>query len=125
MTSNNFKTLEILYNKLEMQSVIDGIHALYQTDVLTENNFKEYMAEMFKNISDSLEYRINVEKEYHELIETIDSEKEELSKLWYALFGSAARRKKELEEKIRIDEAKKDELINKNNFLIRKLYWGE
>lgn len=125
MTSNDFKTLAILYNKLEMQSVIDGIHALYQTDVLTENNFKEYMAEMFKNISDSLEYRINVEKEYHELIETIDSEKEELSKLWYALFGSAARRKKELEEKIRIDEAKKDELINKNNFLMRKLYWNE
>lgn len=118
-SSDKFKTLEILYNNLEVPSVLNDIKELYlyQVQILSENNFKEYMDRRLNRIEESIEYRFNVKKEYDDLISMISMEKDELSKLWYAVFGNSVKRKKELEEKIKIDEDKKNELLRENRFL--------
>lgn len=42
--------------------------------------------------------------------------------MWYARWGSTAKRKKELEETIRKNEEKRDEIFKKNDFLYRKIF---
>lgn len=59
---------------------------------------------------------------YSFLIRAIAIEKEELGKMWYARWGSTAKRKKELEETIRKNEEKRDEIFKKNDFLYRKIF---
>lgn len=122
--SDRFKTLEILYNKLEVPSIRNIVSEiyLYQVNVLSEDNFKECMDRKFEYIKRLIEYRINTEQEYRDLIRAIAIEKEELGKMWYARWGSAAKRKKELEETIRKNEEKRDEIFKKNDFLYRKIF---